>query len=314
MRHFLTLAALLAALPATAQIEEVTYRVYFHATWSAATHPEQFPPNAHFSGLIGATHTEGTVLWQPGDVASPGIEQMAETGGKTLLRAEIDNLTLLGQARTLIDAGGIGTSPGSIVTAFTIHASHPFVTLVSMVAPSPDWFVGVNGLSLLLDGQWVDSLTVHLAAWDAGTDSGESYTAANSDTQPRAPISALTTPPFLVNGQVPTLGSFTFLCQSGCPTATDIEPQPERPSLGLGSPWPNPASNQVTLPLRAQEFRHLQVDLIDALGRRLPLRSDLVEITAGHIRIGLQSVPPGVWLVRIRAHGVVDTARIVVTR
>jgi serine/threonine protein kinase len=39
------------------------------------------------------------------------------------------------------------------------------VTLVSMVAPSPDWFVGVGGLPLLQDGQWVDELVVPLPAW-----------------------------------------------------------------------------------------------------------------------------------------------------
>lgn len=314
MRCFLLILAILAVRPAHAQLEEVTYRVQFHAAWSSVTHPEQFPSNAHFSGLIGATHAAGTVFWRAGDMASPGIEQMAETGGKTLLSSEIDNQILLGAARTLIDGGGISRSPGSVVTAFTVHSSHPFVSLVSMVAPSPDWFVGVSGLSLMQDGRWIDSLTVQLSAWDAGTDSGETYTAADSDTQPRSPITALTTPPFLVGGQVPALGSFTFLCQSGCPTATETMTLPDRPGLALGAPWPNPASHQVDLPVNGSPIQQVDVALFDLLGRRFPIRSNDVETRDGSVRIGLHSVPPGVWLIRVRADGVVDTARIVVTR
>ena len=30
-----------------------------------------------------------------------------------------------------------------------VTTDHPRVTLVTMIAPSPDWFVGVSGLSLL---------------------------------------------------------------------------------------------------------------------------------------------------------------------
>ena len=32
------------------------YNLTFNATWSAQTHPTEFPASAHFSGLIGMTH------------------------------------------------------------------------------------------------------------------------------------------------------------------------------------------------------------------------------------------------------------------
>ena len=295
MLRFLLLIALFAVRPATAQLTEVTYRVRFDASWSADTHPDQFPTNAHFSGLVGAAHAGGTIIWQPGDTASPGIEQMAETGGKTLLRQEIDNLILLGQASSHIDGGGISSSPGSVVTAFVAHASHPFVTLVSMIAPSPDWFVGVNGLSLMQNGQWVDSLTVHLTAWDAGTDSGGSYTSANSDTQPRSPVAALTTPPFLVGGQVPSLGSFTFLCQSGCSTATSTESLPSAPLLSISPPWPNPTSGPFSVEIHASDGGVLEV--MDVLGRvvlRQPIKAasepQRIGLEGSHLTNGSYSI------------------------
>ena len=71
---------------------DARYRVTFQATWSAETHPTNFPANPHFSGLVGATHNENNRIWQRGKLASDGIELMAETGGKSQLLAEIDAL------------------------------------------------------------------------------------------------------------------------------------------------------------------------------------------------------------------------------
>src|SRR6184192_2093621 len=34
------------------------YQVVFDATWSQATHPTNWPANAHWSGLVGGTHNE----------------------------------------------------------------------------------------------------------------------------------------------------------------------------------------------------------------------------------------------------------------
>ena len=47
---------------------------------------------------------------------------------------------------------------------FQIGRDHPLVTLVAMIAPSPDWFVGVHDLGLIESGDWVDEMTVDLLA------------------------------------------------------------------------------------------------------------------------------------------------------
>lgn len=50
------------------------------------------------------------------------------------------------------------------------------MSFVSMIDPSPDWFVGVSRLELCLDnGSWVESKVLDLFPWDAGTDSGPTY-------------------------------------------------------------------------------------------------------------------------------------------
>lgn len=190
---------------------EASYQVTFESFWSEATHPYEFPGlSAHYSGLIGATHKSDFILWKTGQVASPGIESMAETGSKTPLNSEISVAIAAGEAEFLLSGGGISRSPGNVTLNFDVSREFPFVSLVSMIAPSPDWFVGVSGLSLIRNGQWLDQLEVLLFAYDAGTDSGSEYTSPNSDTQPQTPISQLQDVPFRVDGQIPPMGRLIF--------------------------------------------------------------------------------------------------------
>jgi hypothetical protein len=188
-----------------------SYTVMFTSTWSATTHPVDFPAtSAHFSGLIGATHDARLRFWRTGELASPGIQAMAELGAKSPLEGEIAAGMAAGMVQYELSGEGIRPSPGEVVLEFSISSTHPLVTLVSMIAPSPDWFVGVADLSLLDHGGWTDSLTVPLYGWDAGTDNGITFTAPDAPSSPHVPISALTGGPFSVGGSVPPLGSFTF--------------------------------------------------------------------------------------------------------
>ena len=186
------------------------YIAVFEATWSAATHPQDFPDSPHFSPLIGATHLAGPRFWAPGGPASEGIERMAEEGSVSPLDGEIAAAQAAGQAETLIRGGGLSPSPGTETVEFDITTAFPYVTLVTMVAPSPDWFVGVSGLSLLANGEWLNEVVVALGPWDAGTDSGTTYESEDADMMPQAPISPLQTAPVVVNGSVPPFGRFIF--------------------------------------------------------------------------------------------------------
>ena len=186
------------------------YTVTFDASWSKSTHPEDFPPNPHFSGLIGGTHNDDIRFWMPGRKASDGIKAMAERGLKTPLNEEIRAARDDGTADRLLSGDGIPRSPSSVSLDFAIRRDYTLVTLVSMVAPSPDWFTGVSALSLLEGGQWVEELTVELFAYDAGTDSGTTYNSANDPTSPRESIQRIDGRPLAVGGQVAPVGTFTF--------------------------------------------------------------------------------------------------------
>jgi hypothetical protein len=186
------------------------YRVTFDSRWSSATHPVDIPANAHFSSLIGGTHASSVTFWADNTLASTGIKDMAERGRITPLDQEVQRAISAGTAEHLLTGPNIPQSPSSTSFEFSVSQRFPLVTLVTMVAPSPDWFVGVAGLPLFERGQWRQDHRVDLDPWDAGTDSGQSFLSPDLVTSPPAPISRILTAPLSPNGRVTPLGSFVF--------------------------------------------------------------------------------------------------------
>lgn len=188
--------------------ETATYRITFTANWTASTHPADFPSNPHFSGLIGMSHNAQTVLYKSGENATTGIKNMAETGSKTPLSSEIEAMVQNKSALELISGGGVSSGTASSSVEFKVSKTHSLVSMVSMIAPSPDWFVGISGVNLLENDQWVTSKEVAAGSYDAGTDSGSTFASANLATSPVAPVSVITTAPLAVGGSVTPLGTF----------------------------------------------------------------------------------------------------------
>jgi hypothetical protein len=203
----LAAAATWSASTAHAATPTARYRVTFDATWSQATHPIDWPPNPHFSNLVGGTHTGAVQFWAPGQLASLGIKDMAERGLTSSLSAEVNTAIGAGNARAVLLGGNIPVSPGTTSFEFDMAQGFPLVSLVTMIAPSPDWFVGVHDLPLFQGGEWVEHVVVALHGYDAGTDSGTSYTSPNQVTTPPVPIALLGAAPFVGNT---VCGTFTF--------------------------------------------------------------------------------------------------------
>jgi len=116
---------------------------------------------------------------------------MAETGGKSDLLSEVQTAIDAGFALASINGGGIGTSPGTASIEFEVNRDYPEISLTSMLAPSPYWFVGVHNYSLLSDGEFIESATIELKLYDSGSDNGVRYTSANEATEPLAPIATV---------------------------------------------------------------------------------------------------------------------------
>jgi hypothetical protein len=209
-----TLSGLLALAGAAGAAESARYKVVFERTWSAETHPQDFPLLAHFSPVIGVTHGAGYDPFRSGGSPTPGIEKLCEEGKHQPLDAEIGSAIRAGSAGALIETmDPLRSVPGTAEASFEIDAAHPMVSIAAMIAPSPDWCAIAMDVALLENGHWVEQKSVTLEAYDAGTDSATSYRALDDDTQPRGRIAPNTLPFFVKNGKPVPVGKVTFVRQ-----------------------------------------------------------------------------------------------------
>ena len=201
---------LLFLAPLNAQ--KASYKIEFISNWSASTHPNQYPSgSAHWSPLIGASHNENISFFQIGQLATDGVEQVAETGATSIIESEISTAISNGTASKLIKGTGLSTGPGTItINDVEIDMDFPLVSLITMIAPSPDWVAQIDSVKLTdNNNDWISELSIDVYASDAGTDNGTTYGSDNSDTNPAVDMFSLqNTAPF--SSQIVGTFKFTF--------------------------------------------------------------------------------------------------------
>lgn len=173
-------------------VSEASYTVTFTARWTSEIH-DSVPASAHFTTLVGAATNGRANLWTPGALASAGLENVAELGRTGQFLSEIGAAMADMTAAAPVTSGGTG-STGTSVFELNLSRDMPLFTFASMVAPSPDWFVGLSEFSLLdKHGGWVgDTGHMNLAVWDAGTETGNRFSLNGTATNPPQPIGRLT--------------------------------------------------------------------------------------------------------------------------
>lgn len=215
----LALAALAAgasaAPPEAPSADAAEYRVVFSGAWTATTHPLEYPKagvlsGPHFSGLIGASHSEGYALFAEGRTPSRGLEKLAEEGKHSPLDAEIRQAISSGAALALFETDPIRDMAKPAATTVRVDAAHPRVSAVAMIAPSPDWFAGVGNVDLREGGRWVERKEVALHAWDAGSDDGATYEAPDRDADPKHPTAPSASPHFRRGSETVPVGTLRF--------------------------------------------------------------------------------------------------------
>ncbi|KAJ1061389.1 hypothetical protein K5549_018626, partial [Capra hircus] len=136
------------------------YSVTFTGKWSQASFPKQYPlfrPPAQWSSLLGAAHSSDYSLWRKDQYVSNGLREFAERGEAWALVREME-------------------AAGERLQS---------VSFVVRIVPSPDWFVGVDSLDLCDRGSWREQVAVDLYPYDAGTDSGFTFSSPNFATVPQ---------------------------------------------------------------------------------------------------------------------------------
>lgn len=165
-----------------------SYTVTFNSVWNSTDHGS-LPPNAHWSKLVGVNHNNTVSFVGLGEIATEGIEKVAEKGENDIFESEVNAEITNGNAQQYIDGNSLSTATGNVtITNLQVSEDFPLLTLVSMIAPSPDWMIMASNVNLRENNQWKTSITIDLYPTDAGTDSGTSYTAGNIDTNPQVPI------------------------------------------------------------------------------------------------------------------------------
>ena len=192
MGLLLLAAIILGAQPEPARAQtgagSAIYSVTFKGNWNTQSTPGGVAGGAHFTTLIGAVHNSSVTFWAPGGMATAGVEGVAELGSTGTFETEITNAGAA--VKSKVKQNGTGAT-GSRTFNVEFSRSHPLFTLLSMIGPSPDWFVGVSGLSLLDGSNWRSSHTVNLFPYDAGTEDGEEFSLSNDPTDPQGVITSL---------------------------------------------------------------------------------------------------------------------------
>ncbi|CAL8134698.1 unnamed protein product [Orchesella dallaii] len=177
--------------------DEAKYELTFEGLWSVLTHPKDYPGNAwsaHFSDIVGASHSPTFRFWKKDGIASEGLKQFAEFGDSKDLESELKAES--GSIRTIIKARGLrhpNVYGHKTFAVFRADKDHNLISLVSKIAPSPDWFVGVSGLNLCTKNcTWLTNKVLPLYPWDAGTDNGITYLSPKETTIPRDRIHGIT--------------------------------------------------------------------------------------------------------------------------
>lgn len=284
---------LIVASPGWSQSEAI-YNILVTTTWNASDHTS-VPGSAHWSDLVGATHSTPNKFMSLGSLATTGIKNVAEFGSNTALKTEInDAINIDGDADRLLEDnsgflpyGPIGTSGFSNLT---ISEDFPLVTLVSMVAPSPDWFIAINSESLrsgnpAINNGWKDDYTIDVFAYDSGTDDGTDYSSPNAPSTPFVNISMVSGAP--INGFKMATISFDYLSSTlGIARQDSIE------DIKV---YPNPVKDVLTITNVSNES--LSVELYNILGKRI------MAVNSGSpdpITMNVQDLNNGVYILQIR--------------
>ncbi|MDH3314866.1 MAG: spondin domain-containing protein [Gammaproteobacteria bacterium] len=118
----------------------------------------------YFTPLMIAAHSRGADVFEPGTPASANLQAMAEGGDISGLITELQAI-----GADIVDnpAGGV-LAPGASATAMFKYSPHnPRLSVVAMLLPTNDGFVGLDSLEV---PKHSGTYTIYLNGYDAGTE------------------------------------------------------------------------------------------------------------------------------------------------
>jgi len=295
LKSLFTLVLLFGTTIVIAQ-STASYDITFTSTWEnenvdpvRGNSTAAIPGNAHWSNLVGATHNSNYTLIEMGTLASLGVKNVAEIGNNAALMAEVMNeINATGNADQWLQEGfsPFAAISSASLTDVIVSPDYPLLSLVSMIAPSPDWMIAVDGINLRDGNAWKTEVIIELFPYDAGTDSGTTYDATNQVTSPFEPISTLINePPF----NAKPIGTLTITLISETLSIDDL-------GMREANIYPNPSHGEITI--KTSHSNILDYALVyDVLGKQVSRFQN--STSNNELQMDLTHLNNGIYLVRL---------------
>ncbi len=274
------------------------YTVVFESIWeTVADNPTDgqssigLPSNAHWSALVGATHQTANTFLMMGAAVSPGIESVAETGAFSTFRTEVNNNS---DADKFIEGNGLSSAKGTItINSLEVSENYPIITLASMIAPSPDWFIAVNSINLRsgnnsVNNGWKDTFTIDLFPYDAGTEDGTTYSLSNPVSNP---IGVITSRSNITPFNEKKVGTLTFTYNSSTLSTGTLN------TIDTIKIFPNPTKGPITIS-NIQGIELNSIEIYNVLGR-LVKQID-IEKSLSKLNTNLTDLNKGIYLLNLK--------------
>jgi hypothetical protein len=268
-----------------------TYDIDFTSTWNSADHGT-LPGNAHWSNLVGANHNANITFLEMGGTATQGIENVAELGSNSVFNSEVQTAINSGNAEQWLEQS---FSPFAAISSATlvdvvVSEDYPLLTLVSMIAPSPDWIIAVNSLNLwdTSMNKWKESFTIDLFPYDAGTENGFNYSTSNAATVPQGVITNIAGASGYPFGPE-KIGTLTVTFKS---TSLSINAFEEFSNIKI---YPNPVANGKISISNGSYIS--KIELFDVLGKQV--KRILQNTSAQEFNIELPDLKAGIYLLKL---------------
>lgn len=127
---------------------QAKYKVTFNFKWNKIDFPIDYPLTAHFPNLIGWSHSPKNTFFKKGSIASEGIKNMAELVATSTLTNELKTKIDQKKGLTNVVGSGLGSVVGEVSIEIGVNKDHSAITLATMLAPSPDWYVAVVNINM----------------------------------------------------------------------------------------------------------------------------------------------------------------------
>merc|ERR1712013_168125 len=115
-------------------------------------------------------------MWSEDEMATEGVEMVAETGSPDMVLDEIAASSSTGDA-VLGQATFNSDTQMQSFSSIDMTSTRHLLSTITMIAPSPDWFSGFYDFDAInpMTDTWFREFTIETYPFDAGTEEGDTY-------------------------------------------------------------------------------------------------------------------------------------------